>query len=173
MTFTPSTYANFVSESSAAQERLFLRYIGPRDDFDIVIVGSGMGGGILADDLADRVGKGKRILVLEAGSFIYPTHVYNMCRFPNAKVAQHFACDTFWQDGNSGTQNFIGERSGNYDNDQLESYWTTDAAVTWETPDRRLQVGVTALNLFDQRYDFNFDVPAPGRTVAATVKARF
>ncbi|HEX8210318.1 MAG TPA: GMC oxidoreductase [Longimicrobium sp.] len=110
MTFTPSTYANFVSETSAAQERLFLRYIGPRDDFDIVIVGSGMGGGILADDLADRVGKEKRILVLEAGSFIYPTHVYNLCRFPNAKMAQHFACDTFWQDGNSGTQNFIGEK---------------------------------------------------------------
>ncbi|MBL0408036.1 FecR domain-containing protein, partial [Microvirga aerilata] len=70
-------------------------------------------------------------------------------------------------------QNFIGGSSGNYDNDQLDSYWTTDAAVTWETPDRRLQVGVTALNLFDHRYDFNFDVPAPGRTVAATVKARF
>jgi hypothetical protein len=110
MTFTPSTYANFVSTAGAAQERLFLQYIGPRDDFDIVIVGSGMGGGILADDLADRVGKEKRILVLEAGSFIYPTHVYNMCRFPNARMAQHFACDTFWQDGNSGTQNFIGEK---------------------------------------------------------------
>jgi hypothetical protein len=71
------------------------------------------------------------------------------------------------------TQNFIGERSGNYDNDRLESYWTTDAAITWETPDRHLQVGLTALNLFDQKYDFGFDIPAPGRTVAATVKARF
>ncbi|QRM29786.1 FecR domain-containing protein [Microvirga sp. VF16] len=71
------------------------------------------------------------------------------------------------------TQNFIGERSGNYDNDRLESFWTTDAAITWETPDRRFQVGLTALNLFDQSYDFGFDIPAPGRTVAATVKARF
>jgi len=71
------------------------------------------------------------------------------------------------------TQNFIGERSGNYDNDRLESYWTTDAALTWEAPDRRFQVGLTALNLFDQKYDFGFDIPAPGRTVAASVKARF
>lgn len=70
-------------------------------------------------------------------------------------------------------QNFIGERSGNYYNDRLESFWTTDAAITWETPDRRFQVGLTALNLFDQRYDFGFDIPAPGRTAAATVKARF
>jgi hypothetical protein len=110
MTFRASTYANFVSEAGAAQERLFLRYIGPRNDFDIIIVGSGIGGGVLADDLADRLGHQKRILVLEAGSFIYPTHVYNLCRFPNASLAKHFGCDTFWQSGNSGSQNFIGEK---------------------------------------------------------------
>jgi choline dehydrogenase-like flavoprotein len=110
MTFTPSTYVNFVSAATAAQDRLFLQYIGPRDDFDIVIVGSGIGGGILADALADRAGGHKRILVLEAGSFIYPTHVYNICRFPNANLARHFGCDTFWQAGNSGSQNYIGEK---------------------------------------------------------------
>lgn len=110
MTFTASTYANFVSASSAAQERLFLQYIGPRDDFDIIIVGSGMGGGVLADDLADRLGDRKRILVLEAGSFIYPTHAYNLCRFSNASLAKHFGCDTFWQGGDPGSQNFIGEK---------------------------------------------------------------
>jgi hypothetical protein len=71
MTFTPSTYSNFVSASTKSQERLFLQYLGPRDDFDIIIIGSGIGGGVLADDLADRLGKHKRILVLEAGSFIY------------------------------------------------------------------------------------------------------
>jgi choline dehydrogenase-like flavoprotein len=110
MTFTPSTYANFVSAGSAAQERLFLQYIGPRDDFDIVIVGSGMGGGVLADDLAERAGQQRRILVLEAGSFIYPTHVYNVCRFPNSSLAKHFGCDTFWQAGSSSSQNYIGEK---------------------------------------------------------------
>ena len=110
MTFIPSTYANFVSEDTAGRERLFLQYMGWRDDFDVVIVGSGIGGGILADDLADRVGSHKRILVLEAGSFIYPTHVYNLCRFPNSSLAKHFACDTFWQGGNSSAQNYIGEK---------------------------------------------------------------
>jgi glycerol-3-phosphate dehydrogenase len=75
MSFNPSTYGNFVAETTRAQERLVLQYIGPRDDFDIVIVGSGIGGGILADDLAERLGSSARILVLEAGSFVYPTHV--------------------------------------------------------------------------------------------------
>lgn len=110
MTFTPSTYANFVSEDTAARERLFLEYIGWRDDFDIIIVGSGIGGGVLADDLADRLGSQKRILVLEAGSFLYPTHVYNISRIPNSSLAKHFGCDTFWQAGHSDTQNYIGEK---------------------------------------------------------------
>ena len=56
-----------------------------------------MGGGILADDLADRLGHSHRILVLDAGSFIYPTHVYNMSRIPNSAVANHFGVDNFKQ----------------------------------------------------------------------------
>jgi hypothetical protein len=73
-------------------------------------VGSGIGGGLLADDLAERLGSQQRILVLEAGSFLYPTHVYNICRFLNSKLAQHFGCDTFWQAGNPGTERYIGEK---------------------------------------------------------------
>ena len=108
--FSASTYVNFVSALSAAQERLFLQYIGPRDDFDIIVVGSGVGGGVLADALAEKLGERKRILLLEAGSFVYPTHVYNMCRFPNSSLARHFGCDTFWQSGNPSTAHFIGEK---------------------------------------------------------------
>src|SRR5215208_6590771 len=110
MTFTGSTYENFVSQEEPAQARLFTQYLGSRNDFDIVIVGSGIGGGILADDLADRPGDRKRILVLEAGSYLYPTHVFNCFRFPNAEVAQHFACKTFWQGGNESSQSYIHER---------------------------------------------------------------
>lgn len=109
MTFTNSTYANFIAENPKARDNLFLTYIGPRNDFDVIIIGSGIGGGVLADDLADRLGNHKRILVLEAGSFLFPTHVYNFCRFSNAAVARHFASDVFWQAGNSGTDRFIGE----------------------------------------------------------------
>ena len=109
MSFHASTYANFIAHASPAQSRLFLQYLGPRDDFDIIIIGSGIGGGVLADDLADRLGGHQRILVLEAGSFVYPTHVYNFCRFSNAAVARHFACDTFWQTGHPGAENYLGE----------------------------------------------------------------
>jgi choline dehydrogenase-like flavoprotein len=110
MTFNPAVYGNFIAERTRAGERLFLQYLGQRDDFDIIIVGSGIGGGLLADDLAERAGKSKRILVLEAGSYLYPTHAYNFCRFPNSSLAKHFACDTFWQSGNSSSEFFIGEK---------------------------------------------------------------
>src|SRR5215213_3922183 len=110
MTFTNSTYVNLVSQATEAQARLFLQYMGPRNDFDIAIVGSGMGGGVLADDLADRVGKSRRILLLEAGSFVYPTHVYNMCRFSNSSLARHYGCDTFWQSGDERSEFYIGEK---------------------------------------------------------------
>jgi hypothetical protein len=48
--------------------------------------------------------------VLEAGSFVYPTHVYNLCRFANSVVAKHYGCETFEQAGNEGSEFFIGER---------------------------------------------------------------
>lgn len=110
MAFTPETYQNFVAAPSVGQSRLFPQYWGSRTDFDIIIIGSGMGGGVLADDLAERLGTTKRILVLEAGSYLYPTHVYNVCRFPNSAVARHFACKTFWQQGSENSQNYIHEQ---------------------------------------------------------------
>jgi len=110
VTFTNETYVNLVSQATKAQERLVRQYQGTRSDFDIAIVGSGMGGGILADDLADRVGRSRRILLLEAGSFVYPTHVYNLCRFSNSSLARHYGCDTFWQSGDEHTEFYIGEK---------------------------------------------------------------
>lgn len=110
MSFSASTYANFVCENGSARERLFLEYLGPRNDFDVIVIGSGMGGGIFADDLAERAGDRLRILLLEAGSFLYPTHVYNFCRFSNASVARHFGCDSFWQTGQSHSSHYIGEK---------------------------------------------------------------
>ncbi len=56
---------------------------------------------------------------------------------------------------------------------KLDDYWTTDASVTWETPDRRLALGLTVLNLFDNEYEVLAKLPGQGRTVAASVKARF
>jgi hypothetical protein len=45
-------YENFVAADSQAGQRLIRQYMGMRTDFDIVIVGSGVGGGVLADTLA-------------------------------------------------------------------------------------------------------------------------
>lgn len=94
-------YTNLVAEKPQAHTRLIRDYdnLGNRD-FDFIIIGSGIGGGILADDLADRLGRSHRILLLETGSFVYPTHVYNICRIPNGAVAEHFGVDNFirWPD---------------------------------------------------------------------------
>ncbi len=92
-----NNYQNLVAEKSQAHTRLMRDYDGHNKDFDFIIIGSGMGGGILADDLADRLGQHKRILLLDAGSFIYPTHVYNISRIPNFTVARHFGVVNFWQ----------------------------------------------------------------------------
>ena len=103
-----NNYVNIVSESSQAHTRLIRNYDGDNKDFDFIVIGSGMGGGILADDLADRLGQSSRILVLDAGSFIYPTHVYNVSRVPNGSVAQHFGVDTFTQAPSD--SHYIGEK---------------------------------------------------------------
>lgn len=51
------------------------------DPFDIVIIGAGMFGGYIADKLYRRgEGLGLRVLVIEAGSFLLPTHVQNLPR---------------------------------------------------------------------------------------------
>jgi choline dehydrogenase-like flavoprotein len=45
------------------------------ETYDVIVIGSGMGGGILADSLADM---GVRVLVLEAGGVNYVENVYNL-----------------------------------------------------------------------------------------------
>ena len=92
-----NNYVNLVAEKVQSHTRLIRDYDGAERNFDYIIVGSGMGGGILADDLADRLGHSHRILVLDAGSFIYPTHVYNISRIPNSAVANHFGVNNFKQ----------------------------------------------------------------------------
>lgn len=91
-----NNYVNLVSQKSEAHTRLIRDYDGPDPDFDYIVIGSGIGGGTVADDLADR-NPGKRILVVDAGSFVYPTHVYNISRIPNSEVAVHFGADNFLQ----------------------------------------------------------------------------
>ncbi len=44
-------------------------------EYDVIVIGSGVGGGILADALSDA---GVKTLVLEAGGLTFPTHITNL-----------------------------------------------------------------------------------------------
>ncbi len=68
---------------------------------------------------------------------------------------------------------FVGDLQGDLQGTRIDDYWTTDAALTWETPDRRLLLGVSVLNMLDEAYEVAPNIPGPGRTFAASVKARF
>ncbi|MFE7629039.1 GMC oxidoreductase [Kocuria sp. NPDC057446] len=112
MGFHPSQYRGLIAADSEVQRRFFTQYQGTRDDFDVIVIGSGIGGGLLADDLVEHVDSAKgapRVLVLEAGSYLFPTHVYNTSRFDNAEIARSFACQTFWQPGGFADQRYIHE----------------------------------------------------------------
>ena len=69
-----------VVDNSFLQRLLFPTRFDEDHVYDVVIVGSGMGGGILADQLSDQ---GAEVLVLEAGSYLFPTHVGNLPRKHN------------------------------------------------------------------------------------------
>src|SRR5437763_5213568 len=65
------------------------------DPFDVVVIGAGMFGGYIADKLY-RHGEdiGLRVLVVDAGDFIVPTHVQNLPRLGlNAPTGQVVAAN--------------------------------------------------------------------------------
>jgi hypothetical protein len=66
-----------VTENAQVQRTLFKRNLDEAHEYEVLVVGSGIGGGILADQLADL---GADVLVLEAGSYLFPTHVANLPR---------------------------------------------------------------------------------------------
>ncbi|MEM9720472.1 MAG: GMC oxidoreductase [Bacteroidota bacterium] len=76
--FPPLT--EILPENGIVPRRFFQANLDPNLVYDVIVIGSGIGGGILADQLADR---GLEVLVLEAGSYLFPTHVGNLPR-------QHF-----------------------------------------------------------------------------------
>ncbi|MFI9815925.1 GMC oxidoreductase [Saccharothrix variisporea] len=66
-----------VVENGEVQQRFFRPDHDGQRVYDVIVVGSGIGGGLLADQLSDA---GADVLVLEAGSLLFPTHVANLPR---------------------------------------------------------------------------------------------
>ncbi|HEX8079106.1 MAG TPA: GMC oxidoreductase [Jatrophihabitans sp.] len=73
--FTPRDA--LITERGAVAQRFFKRNLDPNHIYDVLVIGSGMGGGLLASRLADA---GADVLVVEAGSYLFPTHVGNLPR---------------------------------------------------------------------------------------------
>ncbi len=75
VTFPPMT--EVVVENGLVQQYFFAPDLNEARRYDVIVIGSGIGGGVVADQLSDY---GRDVLVLEAGSYLFPTHVGNLPR---------------------------------------------------------------------------------------------
>lgn len=73
--FPPMT--ELAVENGRVQSLFFEPNLDEGHRYDAIVIGSGIGGGIVADQLSDL---GADVLVLEAGSYLFPTHVANLPR---------------------------------------------------------------------------------------------
>lgn len=66
-----------LKENNRVQQLFFPPNLDENKLYDVIVIGSGIGGGVLADQLSDF---GLDVLVLEAGSYLFPSHVGNLPR---------------------------------------------------------------------------------------------
>lgn len=66
-----------IVENPAIAQMFFPPNLDETAVHDVIVVGSGIGGGIVAEQLADL---GLDVLVLEAGSYLFPSHIANLPR---------------------------------------------------------------------------------------------
>ena len=66
-----------IVENSHFQQRFFQPNLDEAHPYDVIVIGSGAGGGVVAEQLADL---GADVLVLEAGSLLFTTHIANLPR---------------------------------------------------------------------------------------------
>lgn len=73
--FPPNTEA--IVENASFQQKFFAPNLDESRLFDVIVIGSGIGGGIVAEQLADLDAD---VLILEAGSLLFQTHIANLPR---------------------------------------------------------------------------------------------
>ena len=72
------------------------------------------------------------------------------------------------------TATYVGDRFSDVANTQeLGSYWTTGFSIGWQPLDRHISLGLAVSNLFNEQIEATTGFPAGGRTVVASIQARF
>ncbi|CAD7695534.1 unnamed protein product [Ostreobium quekettii] len=65
------------AENGTVARSFFWPDLDEGKEYDVIVIGSGIGGGVVADAAADA---NLHTLLLEAGSYLYPTHIANLPR---------------------------------------------------------------------------------------------
>ncbi|MCB0225758.1 MAG: GMC family oxidoreductase [Anaerolineae bacterium] len=73
--FPPVTEA--IVENGVVQQKFFPPNLNEDIVYDVIVIGSGIGGGVVAEQAADL---GLSVLILELGSYLFPTHVGDLPR---------------------------------------------------------------------------------------------
>ncbi|MCC5958498.1 MAG: TonB-dependent receptor [Rhodobacteraceae bacterium] len=67
----------------------------------------------------------------------------------------------------------LGVRVGDIDGSMLDPVWTVDMSLTWQSPDKRMQLSLEAQNLFDADFQRSFDLESVGRSFSLSAAMRF
>lgn len=70
-------------------------------------------------------------------------------------------------------ETYLGERPSQISDETLAAAWTTDLTGSWVSESRRFEVSAGIYNLFDADYEIAPGVAGVGRTLTATLQARF
>ena len=101
-------YDNLEVREDDVQQTIAHANYSESEMWDVIVIGSGMGGGVLADTLSDR---GVRTLVLDAGGLKVPTHIYNLPNTTGTKAVENLIKQDHMENFGKGIRMNFGGRS--------------------------------------------------------------